>query len=387
VGYIDNVSRDFFAGLTEEERSLVLADGAKWPSSALAVLAGLPEQVSPQTIEQIIALDEQMVGVDSDAARKLAIGVAAVLARTRDPAATAYLRQVYEKFPDRRSHIAISLTQDPSADNWPVLVRSLPVLDGPLAQQVLLSLSRMTEKPDKAEPFRQVILRGLKLGDEGGQAAVKVLETWTGQKLGEPSDKSTAVLAAWQKWFVETYPNEPEPTLPVETSENKWTYDELTTYLAGVEAAAGKPELGEKVFTKAQCINCHRYGERGEGIGPDLTTVSQRFQRKEILESILFPSQVISDQYAAKTVLASDGRIITGLVSPQADGSLVILTTTGQKTTLKSDEVETVSPSKKSAMPDGLLNTLTLEEIAHLFAYLNQPPKAHLSSRRPNSRQ
>jgi putative heme-binding domain-containing protein len=387
VGYIDNVSRDFFVSLTEEERGMVLADGAKWPSSALAVIAGLPPKLSPQTIEQIIQLDQQMVSDTSEAGKRLGIGVAAVLARSADPAAAAYLRQVYEKSPDRRNHIAISLTQSPTPENWELLVHSLPILDGPLAQQVLLTLSRMDQKPEKAEPYRQAILRGLKLGDEGGQAAIKVLEKWADKKLGEPGEKNLAVLAAWQKWFVETYPNEPDPTLPVESTENKWTYEELTTYLAGPEGTAGKAELGERVFAKAQCINCHRYGERGEGIGPDLTTISRRFQRKEILESILFPSQVISDQYASKTVQGKDGRVITGLVSPQADGSMVVLTTSGQKVTLKADEVDNVLPSKKSAMPDGLLNQLTLEEVAHLFAYLNLPPDAHLTSRRPNNRQ
>ncbi|MCC7085455.1 MAG: HEAT repeat domain-containing protein [Pirellulales bacterium] len=386
-GYIDNISRDFFVELNEEERGMVLADGAKWPSSALAVIAGLPPKLPPQTIQQIINLDHQMAGDDREAAKRLGIGVAAVLARSADPEAMAYLRQVYEKYPDRRNHIAISLTQTPVPDNWELLVRSLPILEGPLSQQVLLTLSRMEQKPDKAEPYRQAILGGLKLGDEGGQAAVKVLEKWSGKKFGEPGDQAASVLAAWQKWFVETYPNEPEPSLPVETSENRWTYDELMAYLGGPEASVGNSEIGEQVFAKAQCIQCHRYGQRGEGIGPELTTVSQRFQRKEILESILFPSQVISDQYASKTVQTTDGRVMTGLVSPQADGSMIILSSNGQKTTIKNNEVESISPSKKSAMPDGLLNHLTLEEIAHLFSYLNQPPNSHLTSRRGNSRQ
>ena len=82
----------------------------------------------------------------------------------------------------------------------------------------------------------------------------------------------------------------------------------------------------------------------------------------------------------------NDGRVITGLVSPQTDGSIVVLGANGQKTTLQERRKwKTVSPSKKSAMPDGLLNHLTLEEIAHLFAFLNQPPNSHLTSRRPNN--
>jgi putative heme-binding domain-containing protein len=129
------------------------------------------------------------------------------------------------------------------------------------------------------------------------------------------------------------------------------------------------------VFVKAQCAKCHRFGERGEGVGPDLTTVSLRFQKKEILESILFPSQVISDQYASKSVLRVDGRTVWGIVAPQADGSLTVLQSDATKVRIAKEEIDTITPIKKSAMPEGLLNPLTLEEIADLFAYLNQPPE------------
>ena len=102
------------------------------------------------------------------------------------------------------------------------------------------------------------------------------------------------------------------------------------------------------------------------------------------MESILFPSQVISDQYASKTIITTDGRSITGLVAPQADGSLVVLQSSGQKATIAASEVDQTLPCKISAMPEGLMNPLSLEEIADLFAYLNQPPGASLTSRRPD---
>ncbi len=385
AGYIDNVSRDFFAGLTDQERALVLADGTKWPSSALAVLAKLPDDVSAETIDQIIALDKQMYGVDGEAARRLAIGVVAVLGHSSNPRASEYLHEIYDKFPDRRGHIAMALTQNPDGDNWSLLVQSLPVLDGAFAQQVLVSLAKIDRRPEKSESYRQVILRGLKLGDSGGPLAVKLLEKWSGRQLGDPADKWDVALANWQKWFAETYPNEPEAKLPVESAENKWTYEELLTYLTGPEAAHAEPRLGAAVFAKVQCINCHRYGDRGDGIGPDLTTISRRFQKKEILESILFPSQVISDQYASKTIITTDGRSINGLVVKQPDGSLVVLQSNGQKVTIAASEIETTAPCKISAMPEGLLNALTLEDIANLFAFLSQPPQADLTSRRPDA--
>src|SRR5690606_34153665 len=190
-----------------------------------------------------------------------------------------------------------------------------------------------------------------------------------------PDGNTEAALTAWQEWFSSAYPNEPEAKLPTESSENKWTFTELSAFLASPEGMAGKPELGAAVFAKAQCANCHRFGNRGESIGPDLSTVSQRFQRKEILESILFPSQIISDQYASKMITTVDGRRFSGLVAPQSDGSIIVLQSNGQKVPLAAEEIELTEPSKTSAMPDGLLNTLSLEEVAHLFAYLSQPPQ------------
>ncbi len=60
TGYIENVSRDFFAGLTEAERAKVLADGSKWPSSALSVLAKLPDEPGAETLNQLMTLDRQL---------------------------------------------------------------------------------------------------------------------------------------------------------------------------------------------------------------------------------------------------------------------------------------------------------------------------------------
>src|SRR5262249_30716400 len=161
--------------------------------------------------------------------------------------------------------------------------------------------------------------------------------------------------SAWQKWFAEKFPDSPEAKLPVESAENKWTMDELLTVLNGAEGAKGNAAAGAKIFAKASCIKCHRYGPEGDSVGPDLTTVSRRFQKKEILESILFPSQTISDQYCSKTVLTTDGKTITGLVMPQPDGSLLVLQSSGQKATIAGNDVENIKTSKVSAMPEGLL--------------------------------
>lgn len=87
---------------------------------------------------------------------------------------------------------------------------------------------------------------------------------------------------------------------------------------------------------------------------------------------MIFPSQVISDQFAAKTVVTTDGKSYTGLVGPTGDG-VVVLQPNADKVAVAKAEIEEIVPSKKSAMPEGLFNTLSLEEIADLFAYLGRP--------------
>ena len=82
----------------------------------------------------------------------------------------------------------------------------------------------------------------------------------------------------------------------------------------------GDAQKGAVAFQKATCDKCHRYGNIGEAMGPDLTDLTKRFTRKEILQSILYPSHVIPSQYVAKTLLLADGRVLTGIVAPGASG-------------------------------------------------------------------
>jgi putative heme-binding domain-containing protein len=369
TGYVENVSRDFFATFDAKERQVVLAEGVRWPSAALGVLATL-EQIDEPMVKQLIALDTKLPEVDSPAARRLQTGVAAVLGNNKDAASMAYLRELFEKNPDRRAELAMALAQSPGGENWPLLIRSLPVVEDIAAQEVLMQLGGCAETTKAPEALRQVILCGLKLGKEGGQHATNLLTKWTGQQVAPADATPDVAIVAWQKWFTETYPDLPPAVLPVDPEGTKWTYQELIAYLNGDEGSHGQPGRGQEVFAKAQCVKCHRHGPVGETIGPDLSTVGQRFQKKEILESTLFPSHFVSDQYASKTIITADGRTYTGIVGAAGDDAIVVLQPNAEKVTIKKENIAEVATSKKSAMPDGLLNQLTLEEIADLFAYL-----------------
>ncbi len=378
--YVINATRDFVKTFSDEEAQMVLAQGAQLPNAALGALYRLPAQLDEDQLSVLKTLDGQLTEKDNESYQRLKVGIVAVLARSGDPESMAYLRQVWEEDPERRQPVALGLSLSPAGENWPYLIRSLPNLEIAAAREVLNKLATVPQAPEEADPYRQVILLGLKMKEKGSEPAIRLLAYWTGTELaiGQPVDEQ---MKAWQKWFAETYPDLPEATLPTASETAKYSYDEIIAYLGSDEAAKSSRARGLNVFVKANCAKCHRHGDRGESMGPDLSTVSSRFTRKELLESIVYPSHVISSQYAAKTVLTTDGQTITGIVAPGAAGETVILKSDGEKIVLQSEEIEEMKPSKVSAMPEGLLDTLTIEEIADLFALLEAKDKPGLTRR------
>lgn len=388
--FLDICCRDLMRGFTPQERRAVLARGVEWPHAALSALGSLEGTPEAATLAAIVALDKQLRTLETDeeereedeAVTRLRTGIVAVLGQSKTDPAMAYLRELYEAEPARRETIAVGLAQAPGGDNWPLLVRSLSILEGPLASEVLQKLAGVERRPDDAAAVRQAILCGLRLQERGGPQAVALLEHWTGARPVAAGNDWKNQLASWQSWFARTYPQMPKAELPVEPPQSKWSYEELVSYLTGDAADAADPHRGALVFEQAQCAKCHRFGGRGASVGPDLTTVSRRFQKKEILRSIIFPSHVISDQYASQKILTTDGRALTGIAAPAGQEAITLIGADGRKTLLRGDQIEDIQASSVSVMPQGLLDALTLQQIADLFAYLGHPPRHNITSRR-----
>ncbi len=376
--YLRYAERDFAKNLTLEESLEVLERGEEWPSAALGALYQLPNEVDEALRDKLIDLDRRLSGNDSEHVKPLRVGLIAIFAKIGDDICQEHLREMWDREPERRPVVALGLAQAPDGDNWNYLVRSIPVLEGPMLRDILQKLNNVPKAPAEPEYLRQLILAGLKLKEAGAEDAMALLQYWTGEQPDSPDAEWETRLKSWQDWFIAAYPHLPEPALPKAAENSKWKLAELLEYLTSEEAAKGTADKGAQVYLKAQCSKCHRFGDRGELGGPDLTTLSSRFTRKETLESILFPSHVISDQYASKTVVTVKGKTYSGLVTTSGD-TVTILQSSGEKIELAANDVEQTEPIRKSIMPDGALDALTLEEIADLFTYLGYRPPAKLA--------
>ena len=137
-----------------------------------------------------------------------------------------------------------------------------------------------------------------------------------------------------------------------------------------------KPAEGQPVFEKL-CAACHRFGELGTDVGPDLTTLNSRFKKKDILESILWPSRIISDQYEAFLIETTGGDIITGAVVMEDDRRIVLRTAQNpdRPVQVAKSQIKTQQKSTVSLMPEELLAGLSHKEINGLIAFLQAGPK------------
>jgi putative heme-binding domain-containing protein len=385
--YVINLTRDFCQQLSEEESRLVLVQGQNWPNAALGALYKLPKDLDDESLNMLTSLDARLSAMKGDSIQRLQVGILAVLARSGDPASMGYLRKTFDESPERRQAAVLGLAQQPGGENWPYLLKSMPLLEPPAAREICAKLTEVDQAPDDPEPYRQAILLGLKMRkkdpekDDAAANALGLLQYWTDQELAAGKSEDVQ-LAAWQKWFVGKYPTALEPKLPVVADNAKYTVEDLVEYLAG-EQADGVPTRGASVFVKAQCAKCHRFDGQGDSLGPDLTTVASRFTRRELVESIVHPSHIISSQYASKTIRTADGRQLTGLVVPGASGETIVVLPSAERVTLAPRQIEATKPSKVSSMPDGLLDPLTLEDVADLFAYLQRSGKGGSLTRRP----
>ena len=155
------------------------------------------------------------------------------------------------------------------------------------------------------------------------------------------------------------------------TFVKNWTLDELTAAAATLHGR--NYENGRKLFAGAGCIACHRFDGEGGAMGPDLTQLGGRFAAHDVLESIIDPNKVVSDQYAPVVFTMTDGSQLTGRVINMNKDQLnvnVDMFDPAQVTPVNAKNVKTIEPSKISLMPPGLLNTLKEDEALDLVAYL-----------------
>ena len=128
---------------------------------------------------------------------------------------------------------------------------------------------------------------------------------------------------------------------------------------------------GREVFGR-HCITCHKVGETGHTVGPELKAALQGKDKDALLLAILDPSREIDPRFAQMVMETGDGRTIAGLLAAETPVSVTLRRAEGIEETVLRANLESLTATGKSLMPEGLEAQITPAQMGDLLEYLLQ---------------
>ncbi len=134
----------------------------------------------------------------------------------------------------------------------------------------------------------------------------------------------------------------------------------------------GDTDRGEVLFRHslgAGCAKCHSLDEAKNGFGPNLSNIGSRSNAKHIVQSIVQPSEIITEGFNQQTVLTDDGQSYSGVLLEESGLTLSLGQSTGERIDIPKSSIEERNSNPKSAMPD-MADTMTPLQVADLTRFL-----------------
>ena len=200
-------------------------------------------------------------------------------------------------------------------------------------------------------------------------APVELLATLpTGPGLGEGPPKLSVSIREGQggelrplSSTMQILPWAPEPAA---------AQDEATALPEGL--AGGDPERGLAVFfgDRGKCSACHRIGDKGGEVGPDLSDIGERLDLAALYRAIDAPSASIPPEYLPYAVASIDGRVFVGIVRAEGPEAIRVIDADANAVLIRREMLEAIRPGATSIMPVGLVGALGMDDLRDLLAFL-----------------
>ena len=275
--------------------------------------------------------------------------VAAILAKPRQNSASF------------RAAVLAALDQDEDQRVAPIVLDNYDRLEPELKPR---AIELLTQRPAWAKTLLEAIGRK--------QIPATALNVNQVQRLLASHDKDLVALVT-AKWG------------SVRTDRNPQREQVVAQVRELLKATHGDAIKGQAVFQKV-CAQCHRIYGQGQDVGPEITA-NGRASFEQLLSNVLDPSLVIGAGYQARIVITNDGRSLTGLLAEDTPQRIVLKMQGGKLETIARSDIESITLSKLSLMPEGLERQLTQTELVDLFEYLlwDKPPGDPTAKRLPGA--
>jgi putative heme-binding domain-containing protein len=136
-------------------------------------------------------------------------------------------------------------------------------------------------------------------------------------------------------------------------------------------ASNGSAARGQALFTgKGGCVNCHRVGDKGAYVGPNLSEIGLLRRVANLERSLLDPAAEILSQNAILAAVTSAGSTVRGRVLNEDTHTVQLMDQDGTFQSLRKDTLRSLTRETATPMPS-FRGRFTPEELADLLAYLS----------------
>jgi putative membrane-bound dehydrogenase-like protein len=257
------------------------------------------------------------------------------------------------------------ILRSPDVDIRDAAIRTMVSMRQPKSLTWLLTEPELLKDgPDYVET-RGKLLDQLMLSSDGPVLLLRLIDT---KKLDKAlSDRAIAAAVEHPDVNVRLlYEKFIPPDQRPKTLGQSFTSDQIL-------ALAGDAGRGEGVFLRsgaAACNKCHRVRGKGTDIGPELSQIGRKYERKALLETIMNPSAGIAPEYVPYVVETEQGKVYAGFLQDQNDDRVVLKTVEGTSLQIPRQQIVALVKQEKSLMPELVLKSVTAQDAADLLAFL-----------------
>ncbi|MDG1890485.1 MAG: HEAT repeat domain-containing protein [Verrucomicrobiota bacterium] len=205
------------------------------------------------------------------------------------------------------------------------------------------------------------------------QATENVMKVMAPFVSNQAASSTEEVIEWWQDWYRLSFH---QPYVPVQTVARIHPRSNhlLRKMLLEMNAFNGNPAQGRQVYLKAGCFACHGGTgvNKGTLFGPALTGVTQRLNREELADAIVYPSKQVAERFKATQVTLKDGQVLDGFLTGETDELISVTDLSNRVTQVPKSEILAMKAQDSSLMPEMLLNGFSESEILDLMTFIHQ---------------
>ena len=137
-----------------------------------------------------------------------------------------------------------------------------------------------------------------------------------------------------------------------------------------IDTLTGDASRGKGLVESSGCFDCHRIGDRGSRLGPDLSDIGSRRTADRLQQALVAPDEEVLTESRWVRFVTRDGATITGKLLNQDAISVQLLTTKEELKTYLRSNLREYTILDKGLMPSSR-GKLTDQQVADIVTYLS----------------